>query len=738
LREALVGTLLAVFSLTSLCTESSEDADAEGNPLTRVLTMLNGMSERVNEHEKKEEQVFEKFMCYCKETGGGLEKSVAEDEEKLPQLTSSVEEATSSASQLENDLKEHKASKEAAQKAIAEQTEIRKTEAAAFGKESTELKANIGALEKAIDALEKSKGGKPGSALVQTSVIDMVRSVASAMNPDRLRTTDREQLASLLETLDQASSGEDSGDGSSVVTADSGEILGILKQMLENMQEDLKQMTSTDEARRSEADALKQAKAKEISTLSSTIEDKETRLADTKVQAVQQKSDITSTKSSLKSNSKLLADLNEECSKKKAEHEEMKKAFANELTALTETTRLLRSDEAQGLFNDRKTPSFLQIDSASQGGEAVDDAAKALKQMSTQHAAGGAFSRLANQAAATARLSKRGRQHRKAPSGFGKISNLITQMLGLLTKEQQEDDLKKNMCSKEIKKEEETVKTIGDTIEARTADIGEGAGSKEGAQKETEALKKGIKGLDKTVAEATKQRQEAHAVYVKLVADNHAALEVLRMAKTKLSSFYGSSSLVQKQPQPQQQQQQVALVQTSESSSDEFGFFSSGDAAEHEGSGANTGVQQEAKPGKLGKESGAVIEMLNQIEQDIKVEGAKAKVEEDQDQAEYEKFIATSGEKRGTDSKSLSVSVATLATVSENLLVLGKKKKALRGELDSTKTVVKDLHEDCDALLKQYDARKKRRIAEVEGLKRTQAVLTGASLAQVKKHKAKF
>mmetsp|Transcript_71155 Transcript_71155/g.180146 ORF Transcript_71155/g.180146 Transcript_71155/m.180146 type:complete len:569 (-) Transcript_71155:836-2542(-) len=556
-HETLLTTIFALLALTSLSSDSSDLAETgtEVNPVTRVLNLLLGMSERVTQHGKDEDATFEKFMCYCKTTIGGLDKSVTDGQEKLPQLTSSVEEAESSAQQLVNDLKEHEASRAAAEKAIAEQSEIRKSEAGAYEKESVQLKSYIVSLGKAIKALRgkmKTPGG--GASLLQSGILSSVRNLVQSVNPDRLRTTDREQLASLLETLDQVASGEASEEGSSEATQDASEILGILEQMQENMNEDLKQMTSQEESRRAQADALKQAKQKETATLSAIIQDKETRLANTKVQVVQLKKDIASTSSSLQSNTKLLADLREQCSKRKQEHEDIKKSFAEEQQAISETSKILRSEQANKLFKtDLTVPALLQTGST-RSGDAVDEAAKALKQLSKE-TAGDKLSHLASQAAATARLERRGRhQHGARPSGFAKIRRLISQMLGLLAKEQQDDDLKKQMCSRELKREEGNAKNLGDGIQSRTADIAELKGQAEAASKEVDALKAGIAALDKQVAEATTQRKQAHGEFVKLLAESHAMLETLAMAKNRLQSFYGSS-LLQQQRQQQQQQQ---------------------------------------------------------------------------------------------------------------------------------------------------------------------------------------
>merc|ERR1719440_1532055 len=59
-----------------------------------------------------------------------------------------------------------------------------------------------------------------------------------------------------------------------------------------------------------------------------------------------------------------------------------------------------------------------------------------------------------------------------------------------------------------------------------------------------------IVALDKTVAEATKQRKEEHEEFVEVLAANNAAKEILGVARTRLGKFYDAEeeSLLQKKP----------------------------------------------------------------------------------------------------------------------------------------------------------------------------------------------
>merc|ERR1719399_1050003 len=70
--------------------------------------MLQMMAKKVTAEGEKEEELFEKFMCYCETAGSDLQKSIEAAEAKIPQLESDIKEAEGQAAQLEQDLKDHR------------------------------------------------------------------------------------------------------------------------------------------------------------------------------------------------------------------------------------------------------------------------------------------------------------------------------------------------------------------------------------------------------------------------------------------------------------------------------------------------------------------------------------------------------------------------------------------------------------------------------------------------------
>merc|ERR1719498_2369008 len=121
--------------------------------------MLQGMQKKITSEGEKEQELYDKFMCYCKNGAADLEASIASSKTKVPQLQSDIEASESQLAQLKEDLKTHQADRAAAKDAMAKATAIREKEAKAYAKEKADLDANIKALKGATAAITKGMAG---------------------------------------------------------------------------------------------------------------------------------------------------------------------------------------------------------------------------------------------------------------------------------------------------------------------------------------------------------------------------------------------------------------------------------------------------------------------------------------------------------------------------------------------------------------------------------------------------
>merc|ERR1712194_705485 len=178
------------------------------------------------------DELHKKFMCYCASSGGDLQAS------------------TTQKVQLESDLKQHQVDRAAAKKAMAEATSLREKEKATYDNALADNQANLAATKKATVAIEQGMGGS----FLQTSAADLLRNLVSSKQS--MMNADRQELLSFL-------SGEQGGQYAPA----SGDIVGILKQLADEMAGDQKDMINTEESAVQNYEALMAAKNKEVATL---------------------------------------------------------------------------------------------------------------------------------------------------------------------------------------------------------------------------------------------------------------------------------------------------------------------------------------------------------------------------------------------------------------------------------------------------------------------------------------
>merc|ERR1719453_2245141 len=349
--------------------------------------------------------------------------------------------------------------------AVAKAKAIREKEAAAFKKESGDLKTNIAGLGKAIPAIEKGMKG-----FLQTNAASVIRELSINMD---MSSVDREMLASFLSSK-------------SGYSPASGEIVGILKTMDDEMKASLKDAEDSEAAAIQEFEGLVAAKTKEIDALTESIETKTARVGEIAVKTAEQENDLEDTKEDLEESKKFLADLEVNCEKKKKEWAEYEKMQQQEMLALAVTIKILNDDDALELF--KKTlpggaSSFLQIQSTS----------ASQRQAALRHLRKSSDPRVDLLAVAL----------RGGKAGFGKIIKLIDELTATLKKEQQEDDDKKEWCEAEIDKAEDNKKVLENEISDLETAIDSAKESIMTLKTEIEALDDGIRALDKEVAEYT-------------------------------------------------------------------------------------------------------------------------------------------------------------------------------------------------------------------------------------------
>jgi len=713
----------------ALCSQHAESVRAStrlsANPIRRVVTMLQMMAKKIEDEGETESKLHDKFMCYCQTGGAALEKSINEATTKIPALESSIEEAGAAKTQLATDLVAHKADREAANTAMAEASSVREKQASEFAKESAEAKTNIAAMGKAIAALTRGMQG----GFLQTEAATVLRKMdLTTLDMDD---GDRDTLSAFLQA------------GSKGGSQDTNEIVGILKQMKESAEKDLKDSTASEQTAIADHEQLLEAKTEEVDALTKMIEVKTARFGDVGVELVNLAADLDDTQKALAEDQKFIVDLDKQCKHQKETWAVREKTRSEELLAIAETVKILNDDDALDLFKKTlSTPSFLQVQVTSE--EMIQEARLVLK-------AGKRHGKHNNYHLDLISLALRGKG-----ANLGKVITKIDKMVRVLEEDQKHDDTKIEECKRNLDEADDEKKVLEKAVSDLEKSINDEEARIETTTAEIAALEAGIAEMDKEVVDRTEQRKQENKDYVEELAANNAAKQLLGIAKNRLNKFYNPKMYKAAPKRNLSEEERITLnmggtlaptaapggiAGTGVSLAQEDDSEDNDDDASEDENDSESFLQIKtlrshvapppppesmAAYAKKSEESTGVTQMIDMLIKEMTLEIQELEMNEKDGQVEYEEFIKDAAEKRTVDSKSLTEKESAKADGAARLQADKKEHKVKMTESTNNDKLIMDLHQDCDWNMQNYEVRKQAREGEVDSLKKAKAVLSGA------------
>merc|ERR1719197_48207 len=491
----------------------------QANPIRKIVTLLQNMQKEIEAEGAKEKELFDKFMCFCSGNDGDLKKKAADAQASIEELTAKLKAEEAEKVQLGQDLIGHKKDREGAGSDIEEATVLRNKEAAAFAAEKADSETNIAAMAKAIPALEAGMGG---AALLQMPGGDRLKKlVESYPNVD---SNDRRNAMAFL---------EQSGD----YAPQSGQIVGILKAMKDDMEAELKEAIADEEKAIAGFADLKASKEKEIEMATEAIETKTQRAGEIAVSAVQTKDALEDTEVELADTEKFITQLATECKTKEGEWAETCKVRAEEVKAISEAVSILNDDDALDVFKKARGAALVQQDLGFlQKSNTL--ATKAKKAVALLGDAAKKYQSPQLHLLLYTLNSKLKMSSKNKVQDLSTVIKMIDDMVVLLGKDQSDDDKSKTFCEDELEKTADEAAAAKEKKAVVEAAISEASDAVSQLTDEIAQLEVDIKDLDKAVAQATEQRKEEHEDFLEATQLNEAAVGLVGKAQQRLQKFY--------------------------------------------------------------------------------------------------------------------------------------------------------------------------------------------------------
>eukprot|EP00931_Biecheleriopsis_adriatica_P043667 TRINITY_DN24958_c0_g2_i1.p1 TRINITY_DN24958_c0_g2~~TRINITY_DN24958_c0_g2_i1.p1 ORF type:complete len:654 (+),score=269.33 TRINITY_DN24958_c0_g2_i1:84-2045(+) len=447
-------------------------------------------------------------------------------------------------------------------------------------------------------------------------------------------------------------------------------IQGVLKGMKQDFEHQLQELQDTENDDKNRYESLIASKRKEIDATKIQIATKKEEATAADEERVHKKRLIKETNENGEEDLKIARDVKDKCVAKNREWEVRQKTRAQEAEAVSKAIEVLDADDAHALFS--KTVSFLQVSSS-------DESAMRQRASSMLAEAGKKHDQRLSTLALEAKLD-----------GFSQVKEKIDIMIEALKKEASQEVKKKDFCVEELQQNKLDQAEKQREEQSLTAKTGEASLVMDESAEAVKALEADIAEVQKQQKIAAQNREKENTEFQKIVQEQRETQVLLKKAMNVLAKFYkGEESLIQK-------------AETSPKEPETFGNY--------EKKGGGNGVMM----------------MLQQLIADAKEMEVEATAAERESQADYEQFGKESIATLAAKNKEMTDKADAKAKAEKKLVQTRESKEGVEAEIEGLADTSVQLHESCDFLLQNFDARQKAQAEEVEALQQAKSYLDGA------------
>jgi len=588
---------------------------------------------------------------------------------------------------------------------LNEATAIRKKEAEEFAEGEKALAATVDTLERALSMLEKQQSAGGSFAQIDMSTLQtIVQSLSVVADAAALDGSGMETLTSLLQAKEDEADGETGAPAAAAYTKQSGGIMEILEDMRDKADGQLSELRKAEVNQKHSFEMLRQGLEDEITADNKELANEKSNKAEAGEEKASSEGNLEVTKKEKTDATKKNEELQANCQTSASDHEANVAARQEELKVIGEAEKILR--EATG----SAAASFIQMSaSTNQKATARQLASVAVIKMvqnlaKQQHSA--TLAQLASKVSAELKYSA----IRHGADPFKKVNDLITSMIDKLEKEAASEATEKAYCDEEMSKTASKKSELDDSVSKLGAKIGKAASKSAQLKEEVSELQSELAVLTKEQAAMDGIRREQSAAYTKAKTDLDQGLGGVRKALSVLRDFYGSKD------------EAASLLQEDV------------DADRDDMSSLMQEARQPAPPQKAEKSTGAgtgIINLLEVVESDMAKNLATEDTEESDSATNYEKQTQRNAVSKAQKEGDVKGKTAEFTGLDKSISELESDKSTEADELSAVNEYFGKVKARCVAKPTPYEEIKKRRDAEISGLKDALASLETSALMQV-------
>jgi chromosome segregation ATPase len=688
MRVALIAMML------SLAAADANPADA--NPLAKVIQLMDDLFAKVVKQGEEMDLAYREYVNWCDDAASNKRFEIKTLTSQKEKLDANIGKLTSDISVCDANIDELVKQIATATKELKDATEIRTKEAGEFAKNEAELMDTIDTLSRAIAIISKEMKKNPAFAQVDTTNFKaLMQALSSIVDAASFDSAGKQKLMALVQSSQGSESEEDQEPGAPAATvykSHSADLLDLLEDLKEKAEEDLAALRKAETNAKQNYEMLKQSLDDANKNGNKDLSDEKDLKKKAEEEKANDEKELGMTTKSLAEAESTLATYKAECMQVAADHE-TSVAGRNEELKTIEMAKKVLVETSSGAVE--QSYSLVQLSSKSRVSLKSDEVVSKIEGLArTYHSA--ALAQLASRIQAVIRL---GGSSKDDP--FVKVKDLIRELIARLEKEAAAAAEEKAYCDDQMSKTEEKKSELEEDLAKLVANMDKAAATSEKLKGEVKVLQEELANLANLQSEMDKVRADEKAAYDKAVAELTLGLEGVRKALDVLRGYYGN------------QAESEALLQDG----------------------------QPAKPVNFKKAEGAggsIIGILEVVESDFAKNLAEDEQEESDSVAEYEKQTQANKVETTEKQQSVKYKVQEFKALDKALADMASEKETLDTQLKAVNTYYDKIKDRCIAKPEGYEERKRRREAEIAGLKEALSILendTAPMLVEVHSHR---
>lgn len=349
--QLFVALLLSPVSALSWNRRAAETLSGGERPITRVISLLERMLSESRELSKTGQETHAKAVCHCDDTRAEAQAMIEESTENIAKAESAIAVDKGAMNDLSKQVDQLVKEIASATSSLTDATSLNRDEAAAFESKKKDLESALAQLNQALDLLTAVGGDQALGAAADHSEITAALQLGAALSkqlPSQLQ-------RSVKALLQQPNSGS--------YSAQSGEIVGILKQMKDSLSADLETSGAEMAAKNTAFSKLTNTLEASISTMNAQVKNLHDAIETTGNSLSSETEKLKVAREVKATNLKVLEETTDSCAASQKSWEVREKQLLVEQSALSKVIKLLSSDTAFAKFGKvtATRAEFLQV-----------------------------------------------------------------------------------------------------------------------------------------------------------------------------------------------------------------------------------------------------------------------------------------------------------------------------------------------------------------------------------------